>query len=171
MRDAFGGIFMIKVLLVFVFIYVAFTAISLNYAKAFRVKNKVIDYVEQNDIIALDEKVMAKVCQEDGEFVNILKRSQYNKSCINGNGITYNEEGKAVGFCCNGVVIENNLELSDKNTQVYNIKTYANWDIGALNLILALGGRDKNSGTYVNGYWEISGEAKVVLRKAFNEPR
>lgn len=165
MRDAFGGIFMIKVLLVFVFIYVAFTAISLNYAKAFRVKNKVIDYVEKNDITTLDNRTMAIACQENGELSTILKKSQYNKSCINGNGVTYSEEGQAIGFCCNGIVIEKNLDLSDKYYQVYNVKTYADWDIGALNLILAVGGKNKNSGTYVKGYWEISGEAKVVIRK------
>ena len=54
MRDAFGGIFMIRLMLVFVFIFVAFTAISLNYAKAFRIKNKVIDFVEQEEIMDLD---------------------------------------------------------------------------------------------------------------------
>ena len=51
MRDAFGGSFMIKLFLVFIFIYMFFTAIALNYAKAFKVKNKVIDYLEDNEII------------------------------------------------------------------------------------------------------------------------
>ena len=50
MRDAFGGLFMIRLMLVFIVIYVAFAAISLNYAKAFRIKNKVISYIEENDI-------------------------------------------------------------------------------------------------------------------------
>ena len=48
MRDAYGGIFMVRLFLVFIVIYVAFTAVSLNYAKAFRLKNKLIDYVEEN---------------------------------------------------------------------------------------------------------------------------
>lgn len=38
MRDAFGGAFMIKVMLIFLGIYIAFMAVALNYAKAFRVK-------------------------------------------------------------------------------------------------------------------------------------
>lgn len=49
MRDAVGGSFMIKLLLIFLATYIVFIAIALNYAKAFRVKNKVIDIIEQNE--------------------------------------------------------------------------------------------------------------------------
>lgn len=164
MRDAFGGIFMIKILLVFVFIYVVFTAISLNYAKAFRVKNKVIDYIETSDIVSLDVNSLANACGANGELSDILKKAQYNKVCRNGNGVTYSEENQAIGFCCNGVVIEKNTELSDAKNQVYTVKTYADWNMGALNLLLAVGGKDQNSKTHVNGFWEITGEAKVIVR-------
>ena len=50
MRDAFGGTFMIKLLIVFIIIYVGFTAVALNYAKAFKAKNIVIAYLEDNEI-------------------------------------------------------------------------------------------------------------------------
>ena len=48
---------------------------------------------------------------------------------------------------------------------VYNVYTYADWNLGALNMILALGGQSRNSKHVVNGSWEISGEARVVKRK------
>ena len=41
MRDAFGGAFMIKIFLIFIIVYVCFTALARNYAKAFKVKNKI----------------------------------------------------------------------------------------------------------------------------------
>lgn len=47
MREAFGGTFMIKLALIFIIIYVSFMAVAINYAKAFRVKNGVINIVEQ----------------------------------------------------------------------------------------------------------------------------
>ena len=47
MRDSFGGTFMIQLLLIFIVIYVSFMAVALNYAKAFRVKNGVINILEQ----------------------------------------------------------------------------------------------------------------------------
>ena len=50
MRDAFGGAFMIKIFLIFIIVYVCFTALALNYAKAFKVKNAIIDYLEDKEI-------------------------------------------------------------------------------------------------------------------------
>ena len=55
MRDAFGGVFTMNFMLVFIFIFVAFSAISLNYAKAFRLKNSIIDFVEENEIVNLSD--------------------------------------------------------------------------------------------------------------------
>ena len=49
MREAFGGSFTIKLMLIFLAVYVTFIAVALNYAKAFRVKNGVIDIIEQNE--------------------------------------------------------------------------------------------------------------------------
>lgn len=54
MRDAVGGAFMIKLLLVFLAVYTIFIAIAINYAKAFRVKNKILDIIEQNEGINTD---------------------------------------------------------------------------------------------------------------------
>ena len=50
MRDAFGGAFMIKIFIVFIFVYICLTAMALNYAKAFKVKNEIITYLEENEI-------------------------------------------------------------------------------------------------------------------------
>lgn len=61
MRDAFGGAFMLKLALVFIIIYISFMAMALNYAKAFRVKNGVINIIEQyqlsskNDTTTIDK--------------------------------------------------------------------------------------------------------------------
>ena len=47
MRDAFGGTFMIEILMVFVVLFVSFTAVMVNVAKTFRIKNQIINIVEQ----------------------------------------------------------------------------------------------------------------------------
>ena len=47
MRDAFGGTFLIEILMVFVVLFVSFTAVIVNVAKTFRIKNQVINIVEQ----------------------------------------------------------------------------------------------------------------------------
>ena len=55
MRDAFGGVFSTQLILVFIFLYVGFMAISFTYAKAFKYKNSIINYIEQNEGITLNE--------------------------------------------------------------------------------------------------------------------
>lgn len=47
MRDAFGGVFMIQLMMVFLVIYICFLAVGYNYAKAFRTKNVIVDYIER----------------------------------------------------------------------------------------------------------------------------
>ena len=47
MRDAFGSTFMFKLIIVFIVFYVSFMTIALSYAKTFRVKNGVINILEQ----------------------------------------------------------------------------------------------------------------------------
>ena len=162
MRDAFGGVFMMRFLLVFIFIYVAFTAVSLNYAKAFRIKNKVIDIIEQEEVLNLtsfDEGSGNKLAKID----NILNSANYNKECQNGNGLISREPKEPQAYCYKGIVIE---ESESTNSYItYNVYTYADWNLGALNMILALGGENANSKNIVDGTWEISGEAKVTKRK------
>ena len=47
MREAFGGTFLSKLTMVFLVIYIIFIAMALNYAKAFKTKNGIIDYIER----------------------------------------------------------------------------------------------------------------------------
>ena len=47
MRDAFGSTFMFKLIIIFIVFYVSFMTIAVSYAKVFRVKNGVIDILEQ----------------------------------------------------------------------------------------------------------------------------
>ena len=47
MRDAFGGAFSIKLMLIFLMLYVSFMCVALSYARAFRVKNRIINIIKQ----------------------------------------------------------------------------------------------------------------------------
>ena len=105
MRDAFGGVFMIRLLLVFIVIYVAFAAISFNYAKAFKIKNRIIDYVEQNEIIDLNNFFVKGNGKNLSELDEILDSANYNKECKNSNGIIDNGAGEADSYCYRGIVI------------------------------------------------------------------
>lgn len=49
MRDAFGGAFSIKLMIIFLMLYTLFICVALNYARAFRVKNRIINIIEQEE--------------------------------------------------------------------------------------------------------------------------
>ena len=166
MRDAFGGVFMARLMLVFIVVYVAFTAVSFKYAKSFRVKNKVIDFVEQNQILDLDLFFNKGNNSSLSNLNEVLLAADYNVTCnalgLNDGNIVDQQTEKVVGYCYNGIVITKNEQKSDENTIYYTINTYANWELGFLNNILALGGRDPNSEKSIGGRWKITGEAIVV---------
>ena len=168
MRDAFGGVFTMNFLLVFIFIYVAFTAVSLNYAKAFRVKNAVIDFVEQNEISSLNRTYFDdKLSQLD----EIVEKMDYHVSCSQ-IGAAEGEtkvDMQVKSYCYKGIRISiaetQNIDGTDSKKIKYKVSTGAYWNLGALNKILALGGKKEDSEDYIWGTWTINGEANVVTHK------
>ena len=162
MRDAFGGVFMFNLLLVFIFIYVAFAAVSLNYAKAFKLKNSIISFIEENEIIDYRD------INSNEEFNAILENANYKKECNNGNGIIRSVEGFDIGYCYNGILLmseETKIAGTNSSEINYQVMTFADWNLGALNKLLALAGKNANKQQYVDGTWTIKGTAKVIANK------
>lgn len=52
MREAIGGTWITQLVIVIMFVFVAFLALSINYSKAFRVKNEVISMIEKKEGIS-----------------------------------------------------------------------------------------------------------------------
>ena len=161
MREAFGSVFMIRLMLVFIFLYVIFTALSLNYAKAFRIKNNIIDFIEQTEIQNLNEFSEGSGAKAK-KLQKVLDNYNYVKACTNGNGMLNREPGAPKAYCQGGVIIEE--ESHDSKYIIYNVYTYADWNLGPLSMILKLGGDSPRSDDIVNGTWEISGQAKIRKR-------
>ena len=56
MRDALGGLVNIVIIVVFLVIVSGYLAFNVNYTKAFRVKNKIISTIENNEGLDTDGK-------------------------------------------------------------------------------------------------------------------
>ena len=54
MQEAFGGSFLLKLFMVFFIIYVTFIGVALNFAKIYRIKNNVINILEQGQFDGSD---------------------------------------------------------------------------------------------------------------------
>lgn len=163
MRDAFGGAFMIKIFLVFIFVYICFTAIALNYAKAFKVKNSVIEYLESNEIADLGTNSFdANRLQEMDEFFNkeILGHLNYKIENVCDRIVNSSDV-----YCHPvGVVIRRSGKAVNTEGVHYTVSTYVGWDTGFLKSLSSLNGNNKEVDS-VSGYWKISGETRLIVNE------
>lgn len=160
MRDAFGGTFMVQILLVFIIIFVGFISISINYGKAFRVKNYVIDYLEENEISSLNLSANAKL-----ELKTAIEEMAVKNKYVDSNSNICNQiEQTNKMICINGIVIEENSSVRKHGVEYvyYTVNTYIGYNLGFFNSLLSLG-RNKSTSS-INGYFRISGESKVIVR-------
>ena len=176
MRDAFGGAFMIKVFIVFVFIYIGFTAMALNYAKAFKAKNMIINYLEDNEIVNLTEENIAAVQDAMDKFIEeeIYGKMNYHVNATNMcNGIkTTDELNRKIAYCNNvGIYIKQNTADTNYNQYTYNtegvyytVTTYAGWSLPFLNKLISLNGNNKEQDGLI-GQWKISGQTRVIVNQ------
>ena len=162
MRDAFGGVFMMRLMLVFIVVFVGFGAISLNYAKAFRIKNKVIDLIEQQEIKNVSD-ILTSTKNYTKDLDKIIDSANYAINCDStGNKEVYiKEDSRTIGVCYRGITITINNDHKDNDNIYYNVITYGGWNLNFLNMLLALGGENQNTNSPLSGRWRITGEAKV----------
>ena len=167
MRDAFGGAFMIKIFLVFIAIYIGFTAVALNYAKAFKVKNRIIEYLESSEISNLNMYVSQRL--EIENFINneILGDMNYNVNDLDICSSVKEEDdaGNIIAVCHEaGIVIEQIAKATNTEGVYYRVSTYVGWSIPFLNKLLSLNGNNA-SRPVPAGVWQISGETRLIVNE------
>ena len=139
-----------------------FTAIALNYAKAFKVKNKVIDYLEDNEIVTISNMNAREFQNMSDYFENeILGTLNYRlpRSEMNCRG--------SEAYCDNGISITQIDAKSTKSDNLgvyYRVETYFTWSIPFLKQLMALSSINSNEQT-ARGIWKISGETRTIIRR------
>lgn len=158
MRDAFGGTFMIQILIVFIIIYVGFTAVALNYAKAFKAKNIVVSYLEDNEISSLEMTAEA----------DSAMREYFEKEVVGNLNYVYPVSCKATSsnekcYSDIGIVIEQiepSQNYRNKLGTYYKVTTYFGFQLPFFDRLLALSNRD--NGENIIGRWRIVGETRPI---------
>ena len=119
MRDSVGGTFMIYVLIVFLAVYIVFVAVAFNYARAFRVKDKIMDIIEQNEGIS----DFSNTSGEIGQIESYLNKISYRVNGIsesNCNGFDYINEDR--GYCI--AKIDQNSSIDGITSSYYKVRTF-----------------------------------------------
>lgn len=125
MRDAFGGAFSVKLMLIFLMLYVSFMCVALSYARAFRVKNRIINIIEQ-----YEGYVVGQTEEIEEEIDKYLKKAGYNISDTD----VVRADGKRISSCDalegRGYCI---VPMSN-NPTYYKVETYMVFKIPILNV-------------------------------------
>ncbi len=135
MRDAFGGIFSIQMIVVFMIVVNCFLAFSVNYTKAFRAKNEIRSIIEKNEGLTCNALVQIN------EF---LSKNNYNIGGFSDWCSAYDKYDVAVNgnntplFCYK----VNSVDITGSNSSntkykgaYYTIITFVNIDIPIFNRI------------------------------------
>lgn len=110
MREAIGGALLIKLVMVFVVIYVCFLAIAINYSITFRVKNQIINLLESYESYNIAEEHIENYIANVGYYRSTGTFDVSKEDCIN----------NISGYC-----IE---ELTSERGTYYKVTTYVSFD-------------------------------------------
>lgn len=146
MRDAIGQVFVLQVILAFVLLINGYMAYSVNYARAFRVKNYIVNIIEQyegpNNQEGID-KINAYIGQTTYEVPPRL---------IN----DFQNDYGGVASCQNGwCYIPHEVTIAGGDGDItgyyYSVVTFVNIDIPVINNILGLG-----------NFLRVNGETRTI---------
>lgn len=147
MRESFGGAFMIKLVLVFIVIYITFMAVAIDYAKVFRVKNNVINILEQNQFEFKDSEVVNTI----DEYLGSAAYNEYGNNSVKYDcgGIEFGtaNTNKNVLLTGNGVCITRLGDITNNKNIYYKVTAYISIEFPFFDLYFTI---------------PISGETKIV---------
>ncbi len=135
MRDAIGQVFTLQIILAFVLLINGYMAYSVNYTRAFRVKNQIVNIIEQyegpnhEDAIA---KINTYIDQMAYEVPAHLTQAFLNDN--NGQDVSCQN-----GWCY--IVHDVSIDGADgeRRGKYYSVTTFVNINIPVINNIVGLG--------------------------------
>ena len=134
MRESIGGAWLVGIVITFVVLFTSYLALSVNYSKAFKVKNEIISLIEENE--GLTDKTQEKIVK----YLNSTGYYVYGKctdtgddyldGAINGKLTGYEKQGNADKnkYC----VYERSIEGDTLNRKYYRVTVFFKFDIPIL---------------------------------------
>lgn len=149
MRDAIGQVFALQIILAFVLLINGYMAYSVNYTRAFRVKNQIVNIIEQyegpyNDegLEKINDYIKKMTYSVDNRLMTQFENNNENAECPGYNGWCY---------------IEHDINITDadgeRQGKYYTIVTFVNIDIPVINNIIGLG-----------NFLQVGGETRTIYQ-------
>lgn len=134
MRESIGGAWLVGIVVVFIVLFTSYLALTVNYSKAFKVKNEIISLIEENE--GLTEKTQEKIINylnSVGYYVYgkcSSNEEDYLEGTINGKLTGYERSGNSdkYKYC----VYERAVENDTLNRKYYRVTVFFKFDIPLL---------------------------------------
>lgn len=149
MKEAFGSVWTIQIILVFLVLINAYLAFSVNYTKAFRIKNNIISIIEMQEGFTEAAKTRTEEIMLDTGY-NVSFSNIVVPGCQDGGYKAI--QNNAGGYCVK-------FNRTGTSSGYYSVKTYISIDIPILGKIL---------GAFPNVF-AIKGETKTIYSEKVNE--
>jgi len=124
MREAIGGTWLFGLVLTFIVFFASFLAVSINYSKAFNVKNNIVDLIGKyegnnncarekiNDYLRDVGYLVPGKCPEKNAIVaGVINPYDYIGYDINGNQVS---SGQEAHYCISSDAVDDNVTLEKK---------------------------------------------------------
>lgn len=161
MRDAFGGITSLVIIVVFLVLVSGYLAFNVNYTKAFKVKNKIISLFEQYEGRCGAGDTSTSECDNEiNEYITSVGYSAPSFSIDPHQACPTNASGTCTGKCQYGYCwvkvpakrMSNSNIKDTKDRAYYKITTQINIDIPIINKIMP--------GLRI---FQVSGDTKTIV--------
>lgn len=138
MKEAVGGISLFNIVIVFVLLFAGYISLSINYSKAYNVKNEIINIIKnQGGVCTSSSPSSNNNCYNFAEQItDYFREANYRNTgtCEDG-WVGYNREGlidyNNASFCVRAVRANSNSELP--NALYYQIKVFYQLDLPIIN--------------------------------------
>ena len=130
MREAIGGTWITSLIIVFIFVFTAFLALSINYSKAFRVKNEVLSFIEKGEGITNETiKLTNNYLRNTGySYVGKCETGYYGVSINNNTNGIYEEaiSNKEYNYCIKKV---KSTAINFPDRSYYEVKLFFKFNL------------------------------------------
>ena len=125
MKDAFGGTFMLRVLIVFFVIYISIMTVAIGFSKAFRVKNNVINILERTEY-RNDDVSKCKAGDTSNDICGAIDKYLSSVSYDYSKNDTLQKQCTATGgkYISRGICISNMVSNDKKYYKYYKVTSY-----------------------------------------------
>jgi len=162
-KDAISGAMSLQIIVIFMLIVNGYLAFSVNYTKAFRVKNEIISIIEKNEGLmnanGVNNNAATQIVQYMKSVNYHLHHQGYSTWCKNNGYEVF--ESEVGNFCYKHekVDVTGDTEASNKyQGSYYSIATFVDMDIPIINKLLPV----------TAGLFRVEGETSLIFSSGNN---